>query len=103
MRLGDADRGKSSPVRPEPVQTANPARLAYPPGQQGRASRRTPKRGNLQRRESSGIVRTGRELSRSPVLSYEMAGRMLEEQETHPKMPPWALIILRPIVWNSGK
>ena len=25
------------------------------------------------------------------------------ESETQPKMPPWALIIFRPISWNSGK
>ena len=31
------------------------------------------------------------------------AARMRVESETQPKIPPWALIIFRPISWNSGK
>ena len=44
--------------------------------------------------------------SGQPVLCDPVqasAARMRVESETQPKMPPWALIIFRPISWNSGK
>src|SRR6267143_6978199 len=31
------------------------------------------------------------------------AARTVDECETQPKIPPWALIIFNPISWNSGK
>ena len=37
---------------------------------------------------------------KSPVPS---PSRTAAESLTQPKMPPWALIIFRPISWNSGK
>ena len=38
-------------------------------------------------------------------LKNPHAMRLISSDElvTQPKMPPWALIILRPISWNSGK
>ena len=36
-------------------------------------------------------------------VSGESASSTAAESETQPKMPPWALIIFRPISWNSGK
>ena len=36
-------------------------------------------------------------------LYQPSAARTLAEVETQPKIPPWALIIFRPISWNSGK
>src|SRR5437879_8902471 len=36
-------------------------------------------------------------------ISGESACSTAAESETQPKMPPWALIIFRPISWNSGK
>ena len=37
------------------------------------------------------------------VVSACMAFSIAAESATQPKMPPWALIIFRPISWNSGK
>ena len=36
-------------------------------------------------------------------VSGVIAFRTAAESETQPKMPPWALIIFRPMSWNSGK
>jgi hypothetical protein len=36
-------------------------------------------------------------------ISGAIASRTAAESLTQPKMPPWALIIFRPISWNSGK
>ena len=37
------------------------------------------------------------------LLARDSATSVLAESETQPKMPPCALIIFRPISWNSGK
>ncbi len=36
-------------------------------------------------------------------VEVRSAAKVFSEVETQPKMPPWALIIFRPISWNSGK
>ncbi len=37
------------------------------------------------------------------LVSASSAGMTAAVSATHPKMPPWALIISRPMRWNSGK
>ena len=45
----------------------------------------------------------GRRQGRLAEISGASASSTAAELVTQPKMPPWALIIFRPISWNSGK